>query len=41
MLNTLLSGNTDENDDSNANLIATLTNLIANSKSTSTTEVEA
>ena len=41
LLNTLLTGTTDENDDSNANLIATLTNLIANSKSTSTTEVEA
>lgn len=41
MLKTLLSGTTDENDDSNAELIATLTNLIADSKSTSTTEVEA
>lgn len=41
MLKTLLSGTTDENDDSNAELIATLTNLIANSKSSSTTEVEA
>lgn len=41
MLKTLLSGTTDENDDSNAELIATLTNLIADSKSNSTTEVEA
>jgi hypothetical protein len=41
VLKTLLSGTTDENDDSNANLIATLTNLIANSKSTSTVETEA
>ena len=41
MLKTLLSGTTDENDDSNANLIATLTNLIANSKSASTVETEA
>lgn len=41
MLKTLLSGTTDENDDSNAEAIATLTNLIADSKSTSTTEVEA
>lgn len=41
MLNTLLTGTTDENDDSNANLIANLTNLIANSKSSSTMETEA
>lgn len=40
-LNTLLTGTTDENDDSNANLIATLTNLIAESKKTSTIETEA
>lgn len=41
MLKTLLSGTTDENDDSNAESIAQLTNLIANSNSKSTTEVEA
>lgn len=41
MLKSLLTGTTDENDDSNANLIATLTNIIANSKSTSTVETEA
>lgn len=40
MLKTLLSGTTDENDDANANAIATLTNLIAQSKSTSTIVVE-
>lgn len=39
LLNTLLSGNTDEYDDANANLIANLTNLLATSNST--TEVEA
>ena len=40
-LKTLLTGTSDENDDSNANLIATLTNLIANRTSTSTIETEA
>jgi len=41
LLQTLLTGNTDEYDDSNADLIATLTNIIANSKKTSTIEAEA
>lgn len=41
MLKTLLTGTTDENDDSNAESIAALTNFIANSKSTSTVETEA
>lgn len=41
MLKSLLTGTTDENDDSNANLIAKLTNIIANSKKTSTIEKEA
>ena len=41
MLKELLGGTTDENDDSNANLIATLTNMIAASSSTSTISVEA
>lgn len=41
MLKTLLTGTTDENDDANANLIATLTNLIADSKAKSTIETEA
>jgi len=41
MLKTLLTGTTDENDDSNAETIAKLTNLIANSKPTSTVETEA
>ena len=40
-LKTLLGGTTDENDDSNANLIATLTNLIAASAHASTVSVEA
>lgn len=39
LLNTLLTGNTDEYDDANAELIANLTNLLA--KSTSTVEKEA
>lgn len=34
MLNSLLKGTTDENDDANANMIATLTNLIAGTTST-------
>lgn len=41
LLKTLLSGTTDENDDSNANLIGVLTNLIANRNSSSTVEVDA
>lgn len=41
MLKTLLTGTTDEADDSNANLIATLTNMIEDSKNTSTIETEA
>ena len=41
LLNTLLKGTTDENDDTNANLIGTLTNLIATSKVNSTVEYEA
>jgi len=41
MLKTLLGGTTDENDDANANMVATITNLLANSKSSSTTEFEA
>lgn len=41
MLKTLLSGTTDKNDDANAESIAVLTNLIANSKSSSTIETEA
>lgn len=42
LLNTLLTGNTDTNDDSNADLIDKLTNLIASYKeSTSTIETEA
>ncbi len=40
-LNSLLSGTTDENDDKNAELVATLTNLIANSSSNTTIETEA
>lgn len=40
-LKTLLTGTTDEKDDSNANLIATLTNLIANRNKISTVETEA
>jgi len=38
LLNTLLKGTTDENDDANANMIATLTNLIAGTTSTVETE---
>lgn len=41
LLNTLLTGNTDVNDDSNANMIAKLTNLIAESKATSTVDTKA
>lgn len=41
LLTTLLSGNTDEKDDENANLISTLVNLISNYESNSTVEVEA
>ncbi len=41
LLQTLLAGPTGENDDSNADLIATLVNLIADSSSASTVEVEA
>lgn len=38
MLKTLLGGTTDENDDTNANLIASITNLIAASNSTISAE---
>jgi len=41
MLKEALGGTTDTNDDSNANLVATLTNMIAVSTSTSTVSVEA
>lgn len=41
MLKTLLTGTTDENDDSNANMIAKLTNIIASYKTKSTIETEA
>lgn len=41
MLRSLLTGTTDENDDSNADLIATLTNLIADLKSNKSVDVEA
>lgn len=42
MLKTLLTGTTDENDDANANMIAKLTNIIAESKKAkSTVETEA
>jgi len=41
MLNNLLGGTTDTNDESNADLIGTLTNMIAASFSTSTVSVEA
>jgi len=41
MLKDALGGTTDTNDDSNVNLIATLTNMIAASTSTSTVSVEA
>lgn len=41
LLNTLLTGTTDENDDSNANLIAKLTNMIAESKTKSTVDTKA
>lgn len=41
MLKSLLTGTSDKNDDANADLIATLTNIIANSKKTSTVETEA
>lgn len=40
-LKTLLTGTSDENDDTNANLIASLTNLIANRNSSSTIETKA
>lgn len=39
MLNSLLKGTTDENDDANANMIATLTNLIAGTTSTVDTKI--
>lgn len=41
MLKTLLSGTTDEQDDANAELISSLTNLIESSKKNSTVELEA
>lgn len=41
LLNTLLTGTTDKNDDANAELISKLTNLIAQSKNKSTIETEA
>ena len=41
LLNTLLTGTTDENDDDNANLISKLVNIIEDYKSTSTIETEA
>ncbi|MDD3437678.1 MAG: hypothetical protein PHC64_11055 [Candidatus Gastranaerophilales bacterium] len=41
LLKTLLSGNTDENDESNANLIAELTNLLADYNANSTVDLEA
>lgn len=41
LLNTLLTGTTDENDDSNADMIAKLVNLLEDFKSTSTIETEA
>lgn len=41
MLKTLLTGTTDENDDANAELVAQLTNLIAESKTKSTISTEA
>lgn len=41
LLETLLTGNTDEEDDNNADLIATLVNFIADSQSASTIEVKA
>lgn len=41
LLNTLLTGTTDEEDDTNANLIGTLTNLIAENEKSSTVEFKA
>lgn len=41
LLKTLLTGNTDEADDANAGLIATLTNIIADYESASSVEMEA
>lgn len=41
MLKGILTGSTDENDDANSELIATLTNLIANSKTNSTIDTKA
>ena len=41
LLNTLLTGTTDEEDDTNANLISTLTNLIAEHETAPTVEFNA
>lgn len=41
MLNSMLTGTTDENDDANANMIGALTNLLAQSNKNSTIETEA
>ncbi len=41
LLKTLLTGTTDENDDENANMIATLINLIADAQSNTSVDVEA